>query len=81
MAFIKYAFIDNKWLWFHMLSGAILAHIIPLWAIFALAIAWEVFEYLTSDVKKIYGSFSRFFLDAFGDVFGAVFMAVLVIMQ
>jgi len=78
MKFIKYAFIDNKWLWFHILSGGVLALFIPIWAVLSLAILWEFIEYITTDVDRIYGSFKRFFLDAFGDVFGALAMAVIV---
>jgi len=76
--FINLAFVQNRWLWFHMLAGGILAHIIPLWAILLLAIGWEVFEYFTSDVEKIYRSKSRFFLDAFGDIMGALIIAIIV---
>jgi len=76
--FIDLAFVQNRWLWFHMIAGGILAHMIPLWSILTLAIAWEVLEYFTSDVEKIYGSKSRFFLDAFGDVMGALIIAIIV---
>jgi len=77
--FINLAFVQNRWLWFHMLAGGILAHIIPLWTILLLAIGWEVFEYFISDVEKIYGSKRRFFIDAFGDIVGALIVAIIVL--
>lgn len=78
MNFLRYAFLENRWVWFHGLAGGSLALFLPLWAIFALAIVWEVLEYVLSDIDKIYGSFSRFFLDSTGDVMLALAFAVIV---
>jgi len=77
--FINLAFVQNRWLWFHMLAGGILAKFLPLWAIFAITVSWEIIEYLTTDVNKIYGSFNRFFLDSMGDIFGALMIAIIVL--
>ncbi len=85
--FIRNAFIDNKWLWFHMLGGGIIARILlglttpvtALIVVLLIAIAWEVLEFVTRNVEDIYGSKSRFFMDAAGDISGAAVMAALVI--
>ncbi len=85
--FLQYAFIQNKWLWFHILAGGILAKIFLNWVdsystvilIGVVALAWEVREFVTKDVEEIYESKKRFFMDAAGDIIGAVVMALIVI--
>jgi len=78
MNFLRYAFLENRWSWFHGLFGGVLALWTPLWFIFVLAVGWEVFKYVITDVEKVYGSRSRWFLDSFGDVFLAMAFAVVV---
>ena len=85
-SFFKYAVYRNRYLWFHILAGGFLAKLLfGLWGseqkvlmfIFFLAVAWEVLEFLTTNVRVVYGSSRRFFLDAVGDVLGAIFMATI----
>jgi hypothetical protein len=78
----------NTWLWFHILGGGIAAKVFNLFmteqlsvlAVLAGAIIWEIYEYLSDDVEKIYGSKKRFYLDAIQDIAGAVIMAIIVIL-
>ncbi|NOY60446.1 MAG: hypothetical protein GXO75_16160 [Calditrichaeota bacterium] len=85
--FFKYAFLQNRWLWFHILAGGALAKISLQYllardavaVVVALAIFWEIMESLRPDIEKIYGSYLRFFYDAVGDIVGAVAMALIVI--
>ena len=88
MIFWKYAFVDNKWLWFHFFAGGIAAKILLSWIIPGLVVGyiataaflWELMELFTQDIDKVYGSHKRFFLDASGDILGAVLMAIVVVM-
>ncbi|EHO40370.1 hypothetical protein Calab_0731 [Caldithrix abyssi DSM 13497] len=84
----KYAVYRNKWLWFHILGGGILAKLalaifkngqIAVDIVLLSAILWEIFEYFKDDVEKIYGSKKRFFLDALGDIAGALIMATIMV--
>ncbi|APF20385.1 hypothetical protein Calab_1465 [Caldithrix abyssi DSM 13497] len=84
----KYAVYQNKWLWFHILGGGILAKLalaifkngqIAMEIVLLVAVLWEIFEYFKDDVEKIYGSKKRFFLDALGDIAGAALMAFIII--
>ena len=73
---------NNHFLWFHVMGGAILTVALvkifdlkPLTAfvlVSALAISWEVFEYLNNDVVVIYGSQQRWAYDSTADILGAV---------
>jgi len=86
--FFKYAFLENRWLWFHLLAGGILAKFLlayldsttTLALIVVASFAWEVVELVTRNVEQIYGSKKRFFMDAAGDIIGAVVMAAVVVM-
>ncbi len=78
---------NNKWLWFHIIGGGILAKIFLIWfapqlafiCVAVVAILWEIYEYFKDDVKRIYGSKKRFYLDAIGDIVGALIMALVVV--
>lgn len=78
---------NNKFLWFHLISGAVAAKIINIWLhpqltviiVLVCAILWEVFEYVKDDVEKIYGSKKRFYKDALQDIAGAVIMSIVVV--
>lgn len=72
--FLRNAFYENHWLWFHVLAGGTLAKLIPVWQVALIALLWEVGEYFLSP----FGRSEKFFADAFGDVFGAVLMALIV---
>ena len=85
----EYMIYKNKWLWFHIMAGGFLAKILFLIfkngqlavdIVIALAILWELLEYLKNDIIKIYGNKKRFFLDSLGDIVGAVIMAIIVIL-
>ena len=86
--FVRWAIFDNKWLWFHMLAGAVAARLATsagfeapsnlLW-VGGLGFLWEVAEYFLVDIEKEYGSKKRFFADAVGDFAGAFLTALLVI--
>lgn len=78
--FLKYAFLWNQWLWFHILASGLAAIFLPFWVVVAAAFAWEIVEYLFQDIGKIYGSKFRFFADAFGDITGAIINALLIIL-
>lgn len=83
------AFPNNRWLWFHVLSGGYLAGYLntswqvpghwPLFIVLCAAIGWEMLEHSFLDIKDTYGSFKRFYHDASGDVLGALFCAWMVI--
>lgn len=87
MGLFREAIMKNRWLWVHIIGGALVAKFfqyvyanqVILLIVLAGAIMWEILEFFISDVEKIYGSKRRFFLDALGDVFGAVLMALIVI--
>lgn len=79
-------FLNNKWLWFHMLASAILTKILLLFfhpqtcvaIVFIGATIWEIIEYLKNDVEKIYGSFDRFYQDSIGDIIGALLISIII---
>lgn len=85
---LRKMFIDNKYLWVHMLGGAVGAKIfniifsdnIVLMIVFLIALGWEALELIRDDVKAIYGSLKNFLLDALGDIIGACFMAWLIVL-
>jgi len=87
MKFFQYAILENRFLWAHILFGMLSGKVLPLYMkpqtalllILILSVAWEVLESFRPDLNDIYGSFNRFFLDAFGDVMGAFVAAVIVI--
>lgn len=80
---------NNKWLWFHVLGGGILSKIlmvvfkepqVAVTLVLITAVIWEIYEYIRSDVRKIYGSKKRFFADSLGDILGAVIMAIIIVL-
>lgn len=87
MNFFKLAFLQNVWLWFHILTGGMATKFLNAWfndlSTFAMvlvaAVGWEVFEGLTSDLKAIYGSIRNFIFDAIGDICGAMIMCIVVL--
>ena len=89
LSWFDYAFLNNNWLWFHILSGGLIAGfldtelLLPGWGsvfiVLCLAIAWEMFENWTGDIERTYGTRARFYMDASGDIVGAVLNAWLVI--
>jgi len=76
----------NTWLWVHILGGGFFAKVFLIWlqpqlavtAVFGVAVAWEIGEYIFKDVEKTYGSKKRFYKDALQDIAGAVIMAIIV---
>ena len=44
-----------------------------------LAVGWEVYEYLATDLVSVYSSTERFLWDALGDVLGGILMALIVL--
>ena len=58
-------------LWFDSITAFVLTIV--------LAIAWEVFEFSTQDVEKIYGSKERYFMDAAGDIIGTAIAALIIV--
>ena len=87
MYFLRYAFLENRWVWFHILAGALLAKIIlmgmpdykAVFYVFLAALGWEFIEFAITDIERNYGNEKRFFLDAVGDVLGAVMAALIVV--
>ncbi len=87
MYFLRYAFLENRWVWFHILAGAFLARCFltlvqtdqVVGYVFLAAVTWELLEVALTNVEARYGSLKRFFLDAVGDVMGAVIAAVIVV--
>ncbi len=85
--YFRYAFLDNKWIWFHILVGGTLAKILLYWTVpqlafllvAGIAISWEILEYLTVNVQERYGSKKHFYLDSAGDILGATLMALIVV--
>ena len=89
---VKQMFCQNYWGWFHILAGAVMAKTMilfplpgiltryPLITILIIAITWEVYEYFSSDVLKIYGSYRRFYYDAAGDIVGTMLAAAIVVL-
>jgi len=90
MTIFKYAIYNNRWLWFHILGGAILAKVLLFFfhmqgqltfeIVLSVAVAWEIWEFAYSDVEKIYGSVKIFILDALGDIAGATLAALIIIL-
>ena len=91
MKILKWMFMKNTWLWFHILAGGIGAkiglalnlfpqNIVVL--VFCIATAWELIEWIVQNdqMEKIYGSYSRAMFDSFGDILGAVLMAAVVVL-
>jgi len=87
MKIIDAIIFNNYWLWFHIMAGGAFAKLLNLflsdfWSIVilsAVAILWEIYELLTSDIQIIYGSYKHFFLDSLGDILGAVIMGIIVV--
>lgn len=87
--FFKWAFLQNQWLWFHMLAAAIIARGLSyllkpgdaLILISGFAIFFEFVEYFSTDIEKVYGSHTRFFFDAIGDILGALSIAAIVLVR
>jgi len=85
---LKYGFLNNKWLWFHILGAAFLFRLGLHWlteqqsflAVLLIAVLWEVYEYLTSDIEKIYGSRKLFFLDSLGDILGSLLIMLIMVL-
>ena len=87
----NYAVLDNRWLWGHMLLGALggkfltllpfpwLNPLIIVALVFVTGLAWEIGEWFVQDIEKTYGTRRRFVLDALGDIVGEVLMALLVV--
>ena len=101
MEFIKDAFVRNRWLWFHILGGAVLTLIFlrlflspgtvqnpEHWAflsLLAIALLWEISEFIwkgfiKKNLLETYGSYKRFYADAFGDIAGAVAASIVIIL-
>jgi hypothetical protein len=84
---LEWGFKGNTWVWFHILAGAVGAKVLNVWlsdaavvyGILVSAIAWEVFEFKSDNISKIYGSTERWFYDSLGDVLGAVVAALIVV--
>lgn len=87
MYFLEFAFLRNRWVWFHILAGAFLAKVMVYFLmpyqvvgiIFTIAYLWEILELWTTDVERKYGNKKIFFLDAFGDILGALLAAIIVV--
>ncbi len=85
--FFRYAILQNRWLWSHVLLGLIAVKLLNpilsgttlLLIILTAALLWEVGEFLFTDVKGIYGGVSFFLMDAVGDVLGALITAAIFI--
>jgi len=82
---VKYALYDNRWLWFHVLAGGVLAKIIQAFGampqltliiIGALAFAYEIYQWITKDTVA---PKERAILDGFADIAGAWLMALVVV--
>jgi hypothetical protein len=80
--------IHNTYLCFHMLGGGIggaignlvgLAPWVTLSLAFIAAILWEIYEYVTTNNVKVYGSLQNWFFDSLGDVLGATIICALVV--
>jgi hypothetical protein len=92
MKFIKWAFLHNVWLWFHILVGGIAAKILnsffairadkTILIIAAVAILYEIGELIYEWITgfKTYNCIEHFLSDAFGDILGAVIMAAIVLL-
>jgi len=86
--FFQKAFLLNQWLWFHILTAALAARVLPFWfsrpftgiLIFSAAILWEIIERMITDVKKVYGSLRFFLYDAAGDILGAVAVSLILLL-
>ena len=84
---LEWGFCGNRWVWFHILAGAVGAKVLNLWLsgvtviywIFICAVAWEAVEYISDDIFRVYGSRARWGYDSLGDVLGAVFAAIVVV--
>jgi hypothetical protein len=87
-----WGFMQNAWAWFHILFGGLGARLFSyfmddtnaLLLLFAVAVLWEVIEFLAGGGKQgmidVYGTLERWFYDSLGDVIGAVLMAIIVLM-
>jgi len=85
--FLTIAFIDNKWLWAHLVAAAILSRYLDtqmdkghvLIVVLFLSVLWEVIESMSGKIEEKDGTRKAFFVDGVGDVLGALFMASIVI--
>lgn len=93
--FIQHAFCLNRYVWFHMIAGGLIAKIEPLYGmtfiegvslVALLAIFWEVLEFIfeskfsLENAAKTYGSVKYYAYDTIGDILGAVIIAMIVLM-
>ena len=85
---LKHGFLHNQWLWFHILGAGVLFRVASIWltnqqafiAVAGIAVSWEIYEYFSSDIEKIYGNKKRFYLDAFGDIAGAILIMLIMVL-
>ena len=85
---LEFSFLNNRWLWFHILGAAVLFRIGQFWYtdqqafvyVLGIAVAWELLRFLTTQVNKTYGSMKRFLLDSIGDIAGAVAIMLILIL-
>ena len=88
----NWGFMDNCWVWFHILASGIGAKVFlqftdkwnALLFVFLITILWEVFEFVIDGGKQgmidIYVSLERWMYDSAGDILGANLMALIVIL-
>ncbi len=87
---LTHGFCTNYWVWFHILAGGAGAKLLmiafrfkPLHAfliVVGCAVIWEICELGIDDVKKVYGSWSRWAFDSTGDILGAAIAAAIVVL-
>jgi len=92
MKLLEYGFLQNRWLWFHMLAAGVIAKLLLAFkvapnhvfgVVLALAALWELVEWskeYTEGFPSYGNDSSRFFLDAVGDVVGALFITFIVVL-
>jgi hypothetical protein len=91
MPLIKWGLCGNRWVWFHILGGGVLARIFLIWMtplqsvvwVAIIAVLWEAFEFFIEthgNPAGVYGSLDRWAWDTVGDILGSVACAVLVVL-
>lgn len=91
--FLKIAFNQNQWLWFHMLAGGFFTYLLLAFGmsqfetfviIAVCGFVWEILEFLHERFYKgfqVYGGkIENFIADAFGDFVGEIVMSIIVIL-
>ena len=91
VTFLEKAFVNNQHLAWHVYGGTVItlallkftdvSKVGAVFITFGVSLLYEVIEYITDDVYKIYGSKKMYYGDTFGDIVGAGVASITVVIM